>query len=226
MKGVAVVGAMGRMGREIIEILEQKNIPVRGQVDKVSGASSLKQLNDAEIDVVIDFSSPDSFVEALGWSESHGIPFVSGTTGLGNLHQEKLKLASSKIPCLWSANMSLGVYFLNSWIQHLAKLQDDFDFQIEEIHHKKKIDKPSGTALLLQNSLQSVVNKKLPEPLSIRGGGVFGNHKILAMSDEEILSFEHVALNRKVFAKGAVRAALWLKSQEPGLYTMKDVFES
>jgi 4-hydroxy-tetrahydrodipicolinate reductase len=225
MKGFVVVGSEGRMGKEIIEVLLQKGIPLVGKIDKGPNNQNYDNLSSKQIEALIDFSTPQSFEQALAWCVEKKVPFVSGTTGLDKNHHDLIKQAGLKIPCFWSANMSIGIYFLNSWLEQLSKLQEDFDFQIEEVHHKHKVDKPSGTAILLQNTLQSHINKKLPDPLSIRGGGVFGNHKILAMSEEEVLSIEHIALNRRVFAKGAVRAAQWLKDKPPGLYTMKDVLE-
>ena len=121
-----------------------------------------------------------------------------------------LTKAAESCPVLWSANMSLGVNFVAELIKSLSVLEEDFDFQIEETHHRHKVDKPSGTAILLQESLQAKLKKTLPEPLSVRGGGVFGIHKLMAMSEEETITIEHVALNRKVFAKGAVKAAVRL----------------
>ncbi|WP_374029484.1 4-hydroxy-tetrahydrodipicolinate reductase [Bdellovibrio bacteriovorus] len=123
---------------------------------------------------------------------------------------------------LWSSNMSLGVAVLNEALKSLSAISH-FDFQIEELHHNKKKDKPSGTAITLQENLEKAVGRELPEALAIRGGGIFGVHKIYAMSDEEVLTFEHTALNRTVFAKGAVQAAEWLVKQKPGLYQIRDV---
>jgi 4-hydroxy-tetrahydrodipicolinate reductase len=120
--------------------------------------------------------------------------------------------------------MSLGVAVLKKAIRLFTHL-DDFDFQIEEFHHNKKKDRPSGTAIALQEELQKTIpKKKLPEPLVVRAGGIFGIHKVYAVSDEEMLCFEHQALNRRVFAKGAVRAGLWLSKQRPGSYELEDIF--
>ena len=135
---------------------------------------------------------------------------------------QNLKKASQQIPVLWSSNMSVGVNFLNGLLKHFKSLKG-FDFQIEEVHHRHKKDAPSGTALTLQKTLQSAVETPLPEALAIRGGGVFGIHKVWAIADEEVLTFEHQALNRKVFAKGAVAAARWIAGQPPGYYSMLDV---
>jgi 4-hydroxy-tetrahydrodipicolinate reductase len=118
--------------------------------------------------------------------------------------------------------MSLGVAALAKAIQSLETLKN-FDFQVEEFHHSKKKDSPSGTAIFLQSKLEKTVGKKCPHPLSIRGGGIFGVHKIYAMSENEVLCFEHTALNRKLFADGAVTAAIWISSQKKGLYDIQDL---
>jgi 4-hydroxy-tetrahydrodipicolinate reductase len=119
----------------------------------------------------------------------------------------------------------LGVAVLTEAIRVLGKLKGA-DFQIEEFHHNKKVDKPSGTALWLQEALEKVVGKSIPEPLAIRGGGIFGVHRVHAMTDEETLTFEHQALNREVFARGALVAAKWIKNRPAGLYKMTDVLST
>lgn len=175
------------------------------------------------VDIWIDFSSPEALKDTLKRAAANKKPVVCGTTGFGRKEKKLLAKYSHEIPILWSSNMSLGVAVLNEAIKVLSAISH-FDFQIEEIHHSKKKDKPSGTAITLQENLEKAVGKKLPEALAIRGGGVFGVHKVYSMSDEEVLTFEHSALNRTVFARGAVRAAEWLiKQRKPGLYAMSDV---
>lgn len=218
---VLVSGAGGRVGRELLSICESETaFELAGKMDKNHPAPS-----SPAADVVIDFSAPEAFEALLGYCLQHKLPLVSGTTGLSESQFEKMKKASSEIPLCWASNMSLGVAFVNRMLKAFGSLEG-FDFQIEEIHHRYKKDAPSGTALTLQKTLQSVVDQKLPDPLSLRGGGVFGVHKIWAFSDEEVISLEHQALNRRVFAKGALKAALWLKSKPPGLYTIEDVLQA
>ena len=118
--------------------------------------------------------------------------------------------------------MSLGVAVLTEALEVFSKISQ-YDFQIEEFHHNRKKDRPSGTAKSLQEKLEHSVGRKLPEPVSIRGGGIFGVHKVHAMAEEEHLVFEHIALNRAVFARGAVEAAQWLCSKKKGFYSMRDV---
>lgn len=217
---IGVIGAAGRMGQEIVRVIEADPKAevyfslVRGQ--KVDDKKA------SQVDVWIDFSSIEFFQEVLKLATKHGTPVVCGTTGFGKDQKALLKKYGTKIPLLWSSNMSMGVAVLNEVMKSFSALSD-FDFQIEEIHHNKKKDKPSGTALTLQENLEKAVGRKLPEPLAIRGGGVFGDHSVFAISDEEVLRFEHRALNRSVFAKGAVKAAHWLVKQKPGLYSISDV---
>lgn len=100
---------------------------------------------------------------------------------------------------------------------------EGYDFQIEELHHNRKKDKPSGTALFLQEKLQSAVGSPLEAPVAIRGGGIFGIHRVWAMGQEETITLEHTAMNRRVFARGALKAATWLLGRPPGFYSMDDV---
>lgn len=217
---VGLIGAQGRMGQEITKV-----IAVSSQCELFYAFNRDDVWDDqkaAAVDVWIDFSEPDALQNNLQKIVKHKVPFVCGTTGLSQADQELLNQYGKEIPVLWSSNMSLGVAVLNEAIKSLSAIAH-FDFQIEEIHHNKKKDKPSGTAITLQENLQKTVGKTLPEPVAIRGGGVFGIHKIYSMSDEEVLIFEHNALNRTVFAKGAVKCAEWLVSQKPGRYEIRDV---
>lgn len=209
------------MGQEICKVIESNSqcelfYPLRREEKWDSAKAS-------SVDVWIDFSSPEALGEVLKRASQFHTPVVCGTTGFSKKEKALLAKYSKQLPILWSSNMSLGVAVLNEALKSLSAISH-FDFQIEEIHHKRKKDRPSGTALTLQENLEKAVDKKLPETLSIRGGGVFGVHKIYAMSDEEVLTFEHTALNRTVFAKGAVQAALMMaKQKKPGLYEMRDV---
>jgi Dihydrodipicolinate reductase len=217
---VGLVGAHGRMGQEIAKVIEaNKNCELTisiGRGDKIDTAAA------KSLDVWIDFSAPDVFADVLKVADKNKTPVVCGTTGFTAKEKALLKKYSAKIPLLWASNMSMGVAVLNEALKVFSAVSG-FDFQVEEFHHNKKKDKPSGTAITIQENLEAVVGKKLPEPLAIRGGGIYGVHKIYAMSDEEVLMFEHSALNRAVFAKGAVTAALFLAKQKPGLYTIRDV---
>jgi 4-hydroxy-tetrahydrodipicolinate reductase len=217
---VGLMGASGRMGQEISKIIEASNDYALYYT--VSQGSKVDEKKAAQVDVWIDFSAPAALSANLKLAQKNKTPFVCGTTGLSPAQKKELQAAAKKIPVLWSSNMSLGVAVMNEALKALKAISH-FDFQIEEIHHNKKKDKPSGTALTLQENLEKVIGKKMPEALAIRGGGVFGVHKVFAMSDEEVLTFEHTALNRAVFAKGAVQAAGWLAKQGVGYYQIRDV---
>lgn len=223
MGNVVVVGAAGKMGTEIRKGLESSKLKFYEGVDSGSPWKSLRDLDPSQVQVVIDFSAPDSLMEVINWCKTHGVALVSGTTGIGEGERESLTDLAKVQPVIWSANMSMGVNFVAALLSHFARLEGEFDFQIEEAHHRHKKDKPSGTAILLQNKLSENLKGSLPEPLSIRGGGIFGIHKVFAMSEDEVICLEHTALNRSVFANGAVKAAEWLIGKSPGLYSMQDV---
>ena len=227
---ILLVGAFGRMGVELQKSLAKARFDVRLFDHK--GRGDYKSLSDIKekIDGIVEFSTPEGLIEALKFSEKNKCPIVSGTTGLTSKHISQMKRASKKAPVLWSSNMSVGVHVLKSCLRQLAELDEGFEFQIEDIHHRHKKDAPSGTAKTLfaelEKSLGRQRSKKIHPTISIRAGGVFGVHKVYAFSDEEILMFEHQALNRAVFAKGAVMALTWLmKNKKTGLYQFEDLFK-
>lgn len=213
---IALVGAGGRMGLEIQKLARVAAL--------VNAEKDWKKAVPKEVDVVIDFSSPEGLRSALKWCLVHGKPLVSGTTGLGPAQIKELKTAAKKIPILYSGNMSLGIAVFSAMMKSLAAVKD-WDFQIEEAHHGQKKDRPSGTALLLQDKLTEIVGNKVPAPQSIRGGGIPGIHTLWAMGPEEALTVTHTAFNRVVFARGALRAAFWLfDKKQAGLYDLSDLY--
>lgn len=232
-KNLAVLGAAGRMGQEIAELLRKSSSwkPALGVVNSgqalhfEKSIHSLSEKEFSKIDLILDFSSAKIFAANLQFAIDQRIPFVSGVTGISKENRRELEKAGKKIPVLWSANMSIGIAVLMEALRALKGVSD-FDFQIEEIHHNQKKDRPSGTAIQLQEALEKAVSKKCPEPISIRAGGVFGVHKVFAISNNEVMTFEHTALNRKVFAEGALAAAQWVVKKQPGFYQMKDIFLS
>jgi 4-hydroxy-tetrahydrodipicolinate reductase len=224
---LVVAGLAGRMGQEILKVSEDFDLIAgidRSHVEGILIEPELKRLKPTKFDVVVDFSSPELFEKLLEQCVELKKPLVSGTTGLNEKHFKLLQSASKKTPLLWAPNMSLGIAMFCELIETTARLKG-FDFQIEEFHHRHKKDKPSGTALLLQDVLKKSTETNVPEPVSIRGGGIFGIHRLYAMSPDETLTIEHTALNRSVFAKGALAAAQWLVGQKPGLYKLKDTLK-
>lgn len=217
---LAIVGASGKMGQEIIALAnEDKHFHVTAEVSD----SKWKIKNN--VDVVIEFSSPQGLSETISWCRQNKKALVSGTTGLTEVQKKELKAAAKTIPVLYSANMSLGIAVMSAMLEQLKAIED-WDFQIEEAHHSQKKDKPSGTALLLEHKLSATLGRKLPPTHSLRGGGIPGIHQVWAMGPEEILVLQHTAFNRKVFARGALRAARWLFDKgTPGLYDLTDLYK-
>jgi 4-hydroxy-tetrahydrodipicolinate reductase len=230
---VGIFGATGRMGQEMtqlwIQLFDEPVFLAFGKDGKKEQAknwvSDFKNPKCKEVEVWIDFSSPQGFDKILSFCIDEHKPLVSGTTGLEKNQFSEMKKAAKNIPVLWAANMSLGVNILLKSLQALSGVSG-FDYQIEEAHHRHKKDKPSGTALWIQRELENITKKKIETPLAIRGGGIFGIHKVWAMSDEETITFEHTALNRRVFAKGSIQAALWLSKKVAGLYSVSDMLGS
>ncbi len=220
-----IVGASGRMGQEVKNLVLSSGHSVVAELTSKNFATYMKSKNSERPDVWIDFSTPQALESLLDYLNKFPTPIVSGTTGLKAEQLAKLKKYAKKTSVFWAPNMSVGIALVMKMLE-VYDSYSDFDFQIDEAHHKLKKDKPSGTAILLQNKLAEVVgHKKLPEPLSIRGGGVYGIHRIQAFSDEEIISIEHTALNRRVFAKGAIWAANQIMQYKSGYFEMKDLLK-
>lgn len=219
---IALVGAAGRMGSEIIKAAESEGCEVT--VEMNAGAD-WKKIKPDSFDVAVDFSSPEGMTSAVDYCVKHKKPIVSGVTGLNKQHWAALQTASKKIPLLYSANMSLGIAAFNAMIQQ-TKMIENWDFQIEEVHHNQKKDRPSGTALLLQKTLNATLKRENPEPQSLRGGGVPGIHTLWAMGPEETLTIQHTAFSRGVFARGALQAARWLFDKgKAGLYDLSHLYK-
>lgn len=226
MLNIFLSGISGKVGKEILSLCElEKKAFVVGALRSNGKAESYdKKSKKLQPDVFIDFSRAEFFETVCDYCIKNKLPLVSGTTGLDKKQKEILKSTSKKIPVLWASNMSLGVNTLNSLLKKLKPL-DSYDFYIEETHHGQKKDSPSGTALTLKENLEKAISKKTKDVVAMRGGGVFGQHRIIILGPEETLILEHNALNRTVFARGALSAAEWLKSQKAGLYSMEDVLK-
>lgn len=218
---VLIAGRTGRMGREVEAVSGDYYFDVIGGLDRKSGSLSAWLEGSPKPDVVIDFSLPDATNEIAETCAANGIPLVSGVTGLDRKQIEALESAAKKITVLYSANMSIGLQMLAKALDAL-KGAAEFDLSIEEIHHRHKKDRPSGTAILLNAELKLRTGREASEVVSLRGGGVIGTHRILALSESESLVFEHTALNRAVFAHGACRAARWVLGRAPGFHTLRD----
>jgi 4-hydroxy-tetrahydrodipicolinate reductase len=217
-KRVLLAGHTGRMGREIAALLEEDR-------DLKLSPGDLKSVSPSEVDVAVDFSAPEFSLKLADWCVKNSKPLVCGTTGFEEKEFKKLTSTSKKIPLLYAANMSLGVAVLRRILRELAPLAA-YDFQISEVHHNKKKDKPGGTAKFLQAELEKVLKRKLPPVHATRGGGVVGIHEVAVLGDEETLTLTHRALQRRVFARGALLCAKFLVNRKPGLYSLDDVLDN
>ena len=201
---------------------------------------SLDQYN-GKADVIIDFSNPVFLDNLLSYGLEKKVALVIATTGLSDEHIENINLASKKIPILYSYNMSLGINIISNVLKQISSaLKENFDIEIIEKHHNKKVDAPSGTAYLLANSINEGVGNNLNYVFgrsgldekreenelgihSIRGGTIAGEHTVIFAGNDEVIEFKHTALSKNVFAIGAIKAAEFLISKEKGLYTMNDI---
>jgi 4-hydroxy-tetrahydrodipicolinate reductase len=258
-----VAGAGGRMGRTLIKaIAETKGVTVSGALEQAGspfigrsayelaglGGQDLVITDDAETllrdaDGIVDFTVPQATVELVKLAAKAGIVHVVGTTGFSADDEAAIRKAADKAVIVKSGNMSLGVNLLAALVKRVAKtLDDEFDIEIVEMHHNKKIDAPSGTALLLGRAAAEGRKVNLDQRAvrsrdghtgarhagdigfaTLRGGTVVGEHNVIFAGPAERIELGHKAEDRMIFARGAVRAALWAKDQKPGLYSMADV---
>ncbi len=195
-------------------------------------------------DVIIDFSHPSAVDNLLKYAENTKTPIVVSTTGLSDEQKTNLKKLSEKIPVFFSANMSLGINLLINLAKKAAVLlENDYDIEIIEKHHNQKIDAPSGTALAIADEISDVLSynaeyvydrhsKRTQRSKTeiglhaVRGGTIVGEHEIIFAGHNEVITLSHSAQSKEVFAVGAVRAAKFIASKEPGYYSMKELVDS
>jgi 4-hydroxy-tetrahydrodipicolinate reductase len=235
----AVVGHKGRMGHAIADAIAEAGHEFQVGVDLGGDPRPLV----GQCDVVVDFSAPDALKRNLDAAIAAGVPILIGTTGLEEEHFVALAEAAKKIPVLQTGNTSLGVTLLAHLVHEAAaKLGPEWDIEVLEMHHRAKVDAPSGTAKLLGQAAADARGVKLAEAMdsgrhgqtgarregaigfaTLRGGTVAGEHSVIFAGDEERLTLSHSAENRMIFARGAVRGAAWLIGRKPGRYSMQDV---
>lgn len=190
--------------------------------------------------VVIDFSHKDALEDVLAFCQAKALPLVVATTGFDAAQKARLREASAAIPLFYSANLSLGIHVLKALAREAARmLGEDADIEIIERHHNRKKDAPSGTALLLRDATaqsrdfsRTVFGREGQSPRqngevgihAVRGGSIVGDHTVLFALDSEIIELSHRGESRKLFARGAMKAARFVSSQPPGLYGMDDLF--
>ena len=219
---IAVCGMKGRMGRAVIaEIEKSDGLSFAGGTDIGTSAADFAALLD-NADVVIDFSAKDASPVYAEQCSKAGLPFLCGVTGLSEQDLSVFRTAGSKIPVLWSPNMSIAVNLSMAVCAYIAKRLPGFDIHINEIHHTAKKDSPSGTALNYAAAIKKTTGI-MPSMTSIRIGGETGTHSVYFGGSYETLEITHRAGNRALFASGAIFALKWLVAQKPGFYKFADI---
>ncbi|WBO24635.1 4-hydroxy-tetrahydrodipicolinate reductase [Sphingomonas abietis] len=245
MTAIGILGGTGRMGRAIADAATAAGVAIAGTTAR-DGTTSIATLAGAA-DVLVDFTTPDALAGHLDAAVAAGTPLIIGTTGLLPDHHALIDAAAARIPLIQTYNTSLGVNLLRGLVEEAARrLGPDWDIDIVEMHHRHKLDTPSGTALLLGASANigrgaadghalNRFDRMQDGPhgreeggiyyASLRGGSVAGDHQVIFATDGERIELGHRAESRAIFAKGAVKAALWLAEpgRAPGRYTMADV---
>jgi 4-hydroxy-tetrahydrodipicolinate reductase len=251
MTRIGIFGAAGRMGRAIAQVAQEAGLEIAGGTDR-GGAGELAPgiaitadpLALAEqSDVLIDFSVPAALSAHLDACIAAKKPILIGTTGLESAHHALIDEASKQVPILQTGNTSLGVNLLAALVeQAAARLNDDWDIEIVEMHHRHKVDAPSGTALLLgeaaargrgialadhsERGRDGITGARARGAIgfaALRGGSVAGDHQVILAAEGERIEIGHRAENRVIFARGAVKGAEWLIGQPVGRYDMKGV---
>lgn len=237
------------MGQALTEAASSRpDIVVAGRFDRPDAdAPGLTQRDVAlaACDVVVDFTTPAASVELAAFAAQRGGPaLVIGATGASPEQQAAYAEAASRIPVVYSRNYSLGVNMLMGLVQQTARALSagGYDIEVTEAHHRRKVDAPSGTALMLgeaaargrgvqlaqvaQRGRDGITGERRIGDIGfsvVRGGGIFGEHEVLFAAEDEVLTLSHSALSRGLFARGALEAARWVKGRPPGLYDMQDV---
>lgn len=252
MSAIGIFGASGRMGQAIAQVAAEQGVVVTGGTATRSGETigadggvitTDPTLLAARADILIDFSSPAALQANLDACIAAGKPLVIGTTGLEPTHHDAIDAAARHIPVLQTGNTSLGVNLLAALVREAAaRLGDDWDIEIVEMHHRHKVDAPSGTALLLGQAAAAgrgidlaahsargrdgITGARRSGDIgfaALRGGSVAGDHMVIFASEGERIELGHRAENRLIFARGAIKAAQWLIGKAPGRYGMADV---
>ena len=259
---IAIAGSSGRMGRALLEAverapdmrvgaaLERTGSPYLGKdAGELIGAPCGVAINDDVAgaldgsDVLIDFTRPEGTLAHLVFCRAKGMKMVIGTTGFSADQKEELQAAAREIPIVFAPNMSVGVNITLKLLEMSARvLNEDYDIEIIEAHHRHKVDAPSGTALLMGEVVARALGKNLSEVAiysreghtgervpgaigfaTIRGGDIVGDHTVMFAGTGERIEISHKASSRATFAQGALRAARFLGNKQSGLFDMQDV---
>lgn len=241
MAQFAVIGHKGRMGHALAEAIDEAGHSLCVGVDMGGDPTKLV----STCDVIIDFSAPQALAKNLAAARSNSLPILIGTTGFEDEHFAAIEEAAQDVPVLQTGNTSLGVTLLAALVrQAAARLGSDWDIEVLEMHHREKVDAPSGTAKLLGEAAAEARGITLSDCMesgrhghtgergegnigfaTLRGGTVAGEHSVIFAGKEERLTLSHLAENRMIFARGAVRGAQWLIGKPAGRYTMENVLD-
>ena len=208
-----LVGSTGRMGQEIQKVFVDHALCLTVNYE---GSWS----DGGKPDVIMDFSNPSCLPETVRLCREHGAALVIGTTGLKDSDFEMLRELARQVAVVQSYNFSIGINALKIILANYSKFFEDWDLEIVEIHHNKKKDAPSGTAIMLQNA----TGRSCPMH-SLRVGGVPGDHNVIFSNEGEVVVFNHRAISRSVFAHGALKAAEFAATAKPGLYSFEEVLQ-
>jgi 4-hydroxy-tetrahydrodipicolinate reductase len=240
MTRIGILGASGRMGRAIAAILENSGeASLAGSCARGDETGAVA----GGCDVLVDFSAPEALELHLEAALAADRPIVIGTTGLDAGHHRAIDEAARRIAVLQAANMSVGVNLLAQFVREAAgRLGEAWDIEIAEMHHRHKADAPSGTALMLgaeaaegrgvaldtiaDRGRDGLTGARMPGHIgfaALRGGSVAGDHQVIFATEGERLELGHRAESRDIFARGAIRAAVWLEGKPPGRYGMAEV---
>ena len=239
-------GADGKMGSEVIKAVEaQEGFEIVCGFDQNESNNKFPIYNNIEnikekVDVIIDFSVPIATFKILEYAKLNKIPIVIATTGFDKEQLEKIEECSKEIPIFRSANMSLDINLMANILQKVAEVLNESDIEIIETHHNRKVDSPSGTAILLADAINKTFEnekkynfermqkreKRSKNEIgfsSVRGGNIVGEHTVSFFGENESLEITHKAYSRQVFAEGALKAAEFLVKQNAGLYNMENL---
>ena len=245
---VIVHGSNGKMGGHVIEALKKSDtMELFCGVDAMSNGnedykyySTFEQI-EGKADIIIDFSFHTVVKNALDYAVATGTPIVVATTGLTDEEKQYVASASNKVPVFLSGNMSIGIAVLSETAKRVASAFPNADIEIVETHHNRKVDAPSGTALMLANSIKEVrpeaeykygrggMAKREPNEIGIhalRMANVVGIHEVYVTTESEQIVLKHTAFDRSLFADGALKAGEYISDKNAGIYTMKDIFKS
>lgn len=238
---VIVCGAMGRVGREVVRLVqEEAGLSLAAAVDQAGGDGVFENLEDynGPADVLVDFSNHAAVWNIMDYCEARNLPVVVATTGHTEDGLRRIAGASEKIPVFHSANMSVGVALLARLVKQAAAIFRGCDVEIIEKHHNRKLDAPSGTALLLADAVKSerpdaiyrygregIQKRELNEIgiHALRMGNVVGEHEVIFSTDSQTITLKHEAHDRALFAEGAIAAAYFIIGKQNGLYRMENL---